>query len=173
MGDRRDGRELGLEGRCYFAYAHALVEHSISSPSPSTGYYIPVAVFNAILNECCAALASDKTLFCALAIVLLCAVCAANAEAKTRELCAACEAAAPESVWPATSDEMMAALWRVAAALALLAAAIRDAACLVASAWLGWAEARAVRPATRSAVTRMLIYCENTTVSAQVWYLEV
>ena len=122
---------------------------------------IPVAVAKAILIECSAALASDKTLFSALAIVLFSAACADNADASARELCAACEAAAPVSVCAALSDEMMAAAWLAAAALVLLAAAIMEAALSVAATMLGCAEARALRPARRRAVTRMLIEVEN------------
>lgn len=126
---------------------------------------VPVAVAKAMESECLATLASLNTLFSALAMVLLSAVCADRAECRTALLCAASDAAAPERVWPARSEEMMAAAWLAAAALAALAAAIMEAAWSVAAAsarasmrrsgW-SWAEARALRPATRRAVTRML-----------------
>jgi len=88
----------------------------------------PVAVANASEIECFAMLWAVKTLASALLIWLLSEVCAANAEARTALLCAAWDAAAPDSVWPARSEEMMAAARLAAAALAVLAAAAIEAA---------------------------------------------
>ena len=102
-----------------------------------------------------AAEASDNTLASADLIWLLSDVCAASALDKTAALCDASEAAAPESVWPATSDEMIEAAFEAAAAFAALAAAAIDLALSVAAGPAGPAATRALRPVRMKSETRI------------------
>lgn len=91
-----------------------------------------------------AVLCTLNTLFSALAMVLMSAVCALNALANAALLTAACDAASPTRVCEARSAEIFESADAAAAALALLAAAAIEAACSVAG---FWAEARALSPA--------------------------
>ena len=137
-----------------------MVSKSFPSCVQCSGFHIPVAVASAIESECACFEASESTLASAEAMVLWSAVIAARSLDFTAKLCEACDAAAPESVWPATCEEMMAALFDAAAAAAALAAAAMEAACAVASGEgevAGEAAARALRPERTKSATRILV----------------
>lgn len=106
---------------------------------------LPVAVATSLLNVAIAVFCTLSTLFSALAMVLIRAVWALNALANAALLTAAWLAASPDRVCDALSAEIFERAEEAAAALARLAAAAIEAACLVAS----WAHAMALRPAKR------------------------
>ncbi len=80
-----------------------------------------------------------------------------NALSNALLLCAACEAASPESVCAARSEEIFASWDAATAELCLLAAAAMDACSWVAGTGVVVAEAMAPRPARRASVKRIVV----------------